>query len=172
MKKRNSIMDLVVLLIIILSIFLAGCITTEDSNTGQKLYTIDIPSEWITINPTNNYDTIYSPDQTNSIYFYITKPQTLDIGKSIGTIANDIIEREENKLTSFTLISSKNIDVKTLSAYEIIYTYKENNIDIKVKHAPMKDKDIVYELIYKAPINKYDQYISDINQAIYSFRTL
>ena len=64
------------------------------------------------------------------------------------------------------------VNVKTLSAYEIIYTDKKNNIDIKIKHALTKDKDTLYELKFIAPIDQYDQYISEINTAIYSFRIL
>ena len=154
--KKNSLKLIPILPILIILLPLTGCITTEE--TDQDLYTINLPDDWISINPTNDYDAIYKPEQNSNIYFYITNPQTLDIGKAISTIADEIIQREENKLTSFTLISSKNIDVKTLSAYEIVYSYKENNMDIKVKHAPMKDKDTLYELIYIAPIDKYDQY--------------
>ena len=76
MKKRNSITN-VLILIIIISIFLTGCIITDENNNGQgnnqNLYTINLPKNWISINPINDYDAIYTPDQNSNIYFYIKK---------------------------------------------------------------------------------------------------
>lgn len=173
--NKKIIIKSTLITIILLILILAGCITTtdnseEEQNNNLANYTINLPDEWISIDPVNNYDAIYAPNKSTNIYFYSTTPQIINIGQSISTIANQIIEREENTRTSFTLISSKNIDVKTVSAYEIIYTYKENNIVFKAKHAPIKDKDTLYELIYTAPQNQYEQYITEIDQAIYSFR--
>jgi len=159
--------SLTVAILIILITF--GCINTEEENLNNR-YTINLSDEWKQIEPYSNYDAIYTPDINSNIYFYITLPENLDIGNSIITIANQIIQREENKHSSFTLISNKNIDIKTVSAHEIIYTFKEKNIDYKAKHVPIKDKDVLYELIYIAPENQYENYISSINQAIYSFR--
>ena len=161
----------IVPLIIILLLF-TGCTSDTENTNDQKPYTINIPEEWTRQQPTATYDAIYTPDTNQDITFSITKPETLTIGQAINNIAEQLTVTLQETHTSFTLLSSNNIDVRTVSAYELVYTYEDNNLIYQTKHVPIKDKDTLYQLIYIAPENSYDHYIEEINQAIYSFRAV
>ena len=153
-------------------LLLTGCTSDTDNTNDQKPYTINIPEGWTQQQPTATYDAIYTPDTNQDITFSITKPETLTIGQAINNIAEQLIVTLQETHPTFALLSSRNIDIKTVSAYELVYTYEDKNLIYKVKHVPIKDKDTLYQLIYTAPENSYDHYIEEINPAIYSFRAV
>lgn len=159
--------------LIILSV-LCGCFETQlTTNYINEEYGIGIdpPSNWIQQEYTNNSWIVQWQPHTNSTtVLLISKPFRLDEGLSLSVFADDIEESYPNNFTNFSTQKREWLTIRGLTAYEIEYTYSENNSVVKEFQIAVKHTRDFYILKFTSQISEYNTFFSDVNDSISTFQ--
>jgi hypothetical protein len=171
MKKVFSILGLNLLCILLL----AGC--TQHTTPAPRAYTNDFygfsfdpPGEWKQIDTDDNAIAVrFSPENISEVSLIVALPFTLSEGRALSTFAD---QTEENLLESGVEYSIVYRDWQTISqlqAYEIAYTYEQNDGTEYVKQVAVLKTRTVYLITFTAPELLATQYLTEVDQSIGTF---
>jgi hypothetical protein len=165
--------------VLIVSVFLlilglSGCTQIEIDREYINIeygFALDPPEGWSTAeNVTEEVVACYSPPLRNDICLNISKPLRLDIGLALSVFADDIEEQYPEIVNNFTVVYRDWRNIEGLTAYEIVYTYNEDDISMKAKQVAVSKSRTVFLISYIATNESYDEFISPVNQSIDSFK--
>ena len=159
----------------LLCILLAGC--TQHTTPAARAYTNDFygfsfdpPVGWQQIqNNDNDVAVRFSPQNTTNVSLIIAVPFTLSEGRALSTFAD---QTEENLLASganYSVVHRDWLTIADLQAYELAYTYVQNDGTEYVKQVAVLKTRTVYLITFTAPEPLAEQYLMVVDQSIRSF---
>jgi hypothetical protein len=157
-----------------LILFFCGCLDTQltTNYTNEEFgFGIDPPENWV-LQEFDNVSWIVSwgPTRNSSVLFLITKPYRLDEGLALSTFADDIEETLPNKYLNYSTLNRDWLTIRGSTAYEIEYTYQENNSFIKERQLAIKHTRSVFIIKYSTPLVDYDTFFPKVNNSISTFQ--
>jgi len=164
----------IVVCVFLLIVGLSGCtqieIDREYINTEYG-FALNPPEGWnVAENVTEEVVACFSPPLRDDICFNISKPYRLDIGLALSVFADDIEEQYIEILDNFTVVYRDWRDIEGLTAYEIVYTYDEDDTSIKAIQVAVAKSRTVFMISFIMTNEFYDEFISPANQSIDSFK--
>jgi len=160
----------------ILILGMCGCteITIDREYINYEYgFALNPPEGWVVAENETDESVVrfYSP-QRNDVYINISKPYRLDIGLALSTFADDIEQVYHEIMDNFTVAHRDWRDIEGLNAYEIVYSYDEDDLSMKAKQVAVTKTRTVFLIAFIATNESYDEYISFVNQSIDSFRII
>jgi hypothetical protein len=170
MKKPLSLLGL-----ILLCVLLIGC--TKQTQPASRAYidsfygfSFDPPPGWQLVEDADNDIAVrFSPENSSNVSLIIAVPFTLSEGLALSTFAD---QTEENLLESgvdYSIIHRDWRTISNLQAYELAYTYEQNDGTQYVKQVAVLRTRTVYLITFTAPEPLSAQYLTEVDQSIETF---
>jgi len=181
MKKHIIFLGLI---LSVIGIFLCGCVennSTEstESNLLEGLeYTntaygfgLNPPDGWTT-DENDQYVTVrfYGPIINDfNMNLGINGPEVYEEGSALSEIIDDMIEAYPSVFTDFNYSSSDSITINGMNAYNFIYTFTMEGVELKQIQYLVEKQGKVSIITFTATIDVFDDYIDIVEESLTSF---
>jgi hypothetical protein len=168
----NKLVNVVCVFLLIIG--LSGCTQIEIDRgyiNTEYGFALNPPEGWnVAENVTEQVVACFSSPLRDDVCLNISKPYRLDIGLALSVFADDIEEQYMDVLDNFTVVYRDWRDIEGLTAYEIVYTYDEEDTSIKAIQVAVAKSRTVFMISFIVTNELYDEFISPVNQSIDSFK--
>jgi hypothetical protein len=100
----------------------------------------------------------------------VAVPFTLIEGLALSVFADRVEENLSESGMNYTIVYREWRAMDGAQAYEIVYSYEQDGNAQRIKQVAVLKAYTVFLITFTAPIDLYNQYITDIDQCIDSFR--
>jgi len=177
MKKSLMIIGAVV----VISLFLCGCAEEKKPVTNpladfeyQNLdhdFGLNHPDGWTT-DEDDQFGVVrfYGPVvDTFTINLGIAEPGSLETGKTLNDLIQDMKDGYPTLFTDFVFISSDSRTFNGMSGYDFVYTFTQGIYSLKGEQILIEKNGIIYTFTYTSPVDSYDAYLSIVEDSINTF---
>jgi hypothetical protein len=170
MIKQGFVLS--VLLVVL--ILVAGCterVSKRSYTNTMYGFSLNPPVGWHGVeNESSDVAVRFSPINYSNVSLRITPPFSLSEGRALSTFADEVEENLSQSGMNYTIVYREWRAMEGAQAYEIVYSYEQDGIALRMKQVAVLKTRTVYLITFAAPSNLYIQYISSIDQCIDSFR--
>lgn len=185
MKQYTNIGVIIIILSIIISILVGGCIRNTETSKDNKTefvtykdanfdYSIDYPSDWGIIQTTKSKTSFILPKQYKEGYVTLNMQILLSIDNdgeygTIDDVITDLIQQFQENATELRINYEKEYMFGESKGKEISVSYTLHNINCTQTTIITKINNIFYALIYFSPSKYHEKYINVYIHAKNSF---
>ena len=159
---------------IFVMLLICGCLERQlTSSYINEEYGIGInpPEGWVLQNNTlEKWVAIWTPSDNSSTSLSIAPPYRLDEGLALSVFADDIEENYPESFTNFSTLDRDWLTIGGLTAYEIVYSYAHNGFLFMERQVGVKHTRDVYIIKYSAPLEKYYDFFTFVNESMVTFQ--
>lgn len=178
MKKQIIFLGII---LSIISILLCGCVQDNSSvitalegleytNTPYG-FGLNPPDDWTT-DEEDPYVTVrfYGPIINDfNINLGISGPEVYEQGLTLSGLIDDMKEAYPSVFTDFNYISSDPITINEMDAYDFIYTFTMENVELKQIQYLVEKGNKVSIITFTTTQDVFDDYIDIVEESLTSF---
>jgi hypothetical protein len=155
------------------TLLLSGCTeqSTHRSYTNAVYdFSLDPPEGWQQIeNELPNIAVWFSPVNLLTVSLIVEVPFMLGEGRALSTIADQVEENLSENGMNYTILYRDWRSISNLQAYEIAYTYEQNEVEEYVKKVAVLRTQTVFLITFTAPYELSSRFLTEVDQSIDSF---
>jgi len=170
MKKQGFVLGV----LLIVFVLIAGCTeqVSKRSYTNTVYgFSLNPPVGWLGVeNESSDVAVRFTPSNYSNVSLRITPPFSLSEGRALSTFADEVEENLSESGMNYTIVYREWRAMDGAQAYEIVYSYEQDGNAQRINQVAVLKTYTVFLITFTAPIDLYNQYITDIDQCIDSFR--
>jgi len=133
-------------------------------------FSLDPPEGWQQIeNELPNIAVWFSPVNLSTASLIVEVPFMLGEGRALSTIADQVEENLSENGMNYTILYRDWRSISNLQAYEIAYTYEQNEVEEYVKKVAVLRTQTVFLITFTAPYELSSRFLTEVDQSIDSF---